>query len=687
MDEEFNWLEYSESLESAATESEVESGGRRGLRRFLPRLRLPSRPRLPRPSLPRIPRPSLPSLRRRRGSAPESQPGAAELLQGQVDRPVEQLDDRLRALRERSAAAPPYSAPAVNTGQPLYDVDELLTAPDLQQKPGGIISAAALSKAQQQQVDMLRDIVGGPAQSESGGGRGRGLPAFSLNAAPRILGTALLVLVVCLPFVSSDYAEGELPPSAFDHARHSAELMYNLLDNIASDDFILVGFEYGPAAAGELDMLADLVLRHIMAQRAIPLIVSSNPIAIVHAQNLIRAINRSLPASAAPLVSGEDYHLLRYLPGGAVGLRELRENFADVVRISAKGLPTGLSFESLEEMTEVVLIADSAEDVRAWVEQVAPQLGNPRLLIASGYAAQPLAQAYAESIAAIVGPVFGMRDAYTYGEKLEANFGALLPPEQPGTDPADEPEAEPEVELANVVADPRTEAVDDGSAQAELKVATAIPQATSTSLPAVAPVATSTSLPPTATTAPTETPAPTDTPAPTATEAVIRVVEITSDQRVNIRRGPTTVDDVLALGYTGDVFEVIGANGDGSWYNILLANGLEAWIAAFLVDEGSMTASELAGDAANASASAPRDRVVLQLDFAFRLGKDRPRFYQVQPPISGDRLEIILRRDRSLEVPRLNALTLGTLAAVLVIVLGNTIHGVGGLLRRRNRGG
>lgn len=688
MNDEFNWLEYSESVERAAAEVE-ETTSRRGLRRFLPRRpklpglprlpRLPSRPRLPRWSRPRLPGlpslPRLPSLRRRAQTSASEQPSASELLGGQTNRPVEELDDRLRALRERSGNSVPPAAATPN--QSLFDVDEVLVSPAFQQKPGGVISAVALSKAQQQQVEMLKDIVGGPLQSQEGDGRKLPRPTkvFALSAFPRLLGTALLVLLVSLPFVSSDFAEGDLPPAEFAEDRHGATTFYNLLDNITQDDYVLVAFEYGPAAAGELDSLAELLLRHIFAQRATPLIVSSNPIAVVHAQNIIREINRSVLDEEARLAADEDYFLLRYLPGGALGLRELSENFGDVARVSARGQLTGLDFSSLNEMTLLVLITESAEDLRNWAEQVLPEVENMDLLVATGFAAQPLAQAYVDSLDDVVGPVYGIRDAYTYGEKLHANFGALLP-----SPPEQEPEVEP-VLVSGVSDSVSNTGVSE--TQVERDRATALPADTATPAPTATQFATAT-----ATSLPTgtDTPAPTatDTPAPTATEATFLAVEVISPQRVNIRRGPTTVDDVLALGYPGDLYEVLGTNGDGSWYQIALDGGLEGWVAAFLVEEREVTASQLAGAGANDSASRPRERAVMRLDFSFRLGKNQPRYYQAQAPDTGDRPELVLLRDRSQEAPRLQAMTLGTVAATLVIVIGNLLYAVRGLLRRES---
>ena len=651
MSEEFNWLDYAEPEESGPAPSP-----RRGFRRFLPRL--PGLPRMPgRPRLPRLPR-----LRRPADSALE-QPSAADLLGAQDELPLEALDDRLRLLRERSAAS---AQPEAELRQKLYDVDDVLVTPELLHKPGGVISAVALSKAQQQQVEMLKDIVGGAAQSdEAGDSRFRlSQSLFSLSAVPRIVGAAVLCLMVSLPFVSSDFYEGGLPPAEFDDDRQGPATVYNLLDNLSSDDYVLVAFEYGPTAAGELDAIADLFLRHIAARRAKPLIVSSNPIAIVHARNIIRGINRSVASRGVNLQHGRDYFILRYLPGGSLGLRELSENFADVARVSYKGELTGLQFDSLDDLTAIVTITERAEDMRNWAEQVLTEVDNRLLLAASGYAAAPLAQVYADSMDEILGLVLGYRDAYTYAEQLARDFGEL----PPALELAD-PEAAPVTLLEPPVSD---------EAQVERAQATIKPPPPETPLPTV-------TSPPSTTPRPANTAMPTATnpPAATATLETIRVVEVISPEQVRIRRGPTTVDDILQLAQAGDRFEVIGANGDGSWYHIALSNRLAGWIAEFLVEEKVMTVAEFKAGQASASARPPEEGVILRREYILSLGKIRPRYYQVSAPITGDIPEYALMRDRSQEVPRLEAMTFGTLGAVLVIALGNVLSALGALRRRR----
>ena len=164
---------------------------------------------------------------------------------------------------------------------------------------------------------------------------------------------------------------------------------------------------------------------------------------------------------------------------------------------------------------------------------------------------------------------------------------------------------------------------------------------------------------------------------------MVRVVEVSSPQQVRIRRGPSTADDILQLALAGDMFEHLGANADGSWYRIALSPGLDGWIAEFLVEVNEVTRAAFQEAQSSASARIPDERVFLRREFDVSLGKNRPRYYQVDRQITGDIPEYVLLRDRSQEVPRLEAMTFGTLAAVLVIAAGNVFYALGALRRRR----
>lgn len=598
-----------------------------------------------------------------------SEVSAADLALQRDERPIEDLDDRLQALRQRSSAHP--ESAAESGGQALYDVDDVLVTPEIIHRPGGVISAVALSKAQQEQVALLRDMVGSSAQTAESEPSSRRFfrprSVFSLDAAPQLIGSILLLLVIALPFVSSDFREGELPPSDFHEDRQGVTAAYNWLDNLTRDDYVLVAFEYAPTAAGELDPMADIILRHIMTQGTTPIIVSSNPIAMVHARNVIAKIERSVAPASISFAENRDYYLLRYLSGGALGLRDLSENFGSVIRFSSTGKATGLGLTSLDDLTLMVVIAERAEAIRNWAEQVATET-ETKLIAASGYAAQPLSQPYVDGSGDIIGLIVGIRDVYTYGEKLEAIYADFTP--DPGR-VVEQPTATP-TPTATATATP-TETATEPPTPTETEIEPVV-EPLGAGPATVEPTSTATPLVATATAPPVV------VPSATATTALIQVIEVTAGGLVNIRRQPNTTSDILGVAEAGDVFEVIGRTDDGSWINFLMAEDIEAWIAEFLVDQYQMRLDEFR---AVESASADRAQSVLRVEFSLRLGKNRPRMYQVDRPGSPERPEIVLLRDRQHEIAQLDAMTLGTIAAILIILTGNVFYAMRGLLQRR----
>ncbi|MCY4465944.1 MAG: SH3 domain-containing protein [Chloroflexi bacterium] len=642
MHDDYSWLEEPQPDASPSSASES-ANQRRGLRRFLPRLR-----------------------RRKLASVAAEQPGATDLLGSQSERPLTELDQRLQALRARSMGGEPKEE-----WQELYDVDQVLTSPVLQEKPGGIISAVALSQGQQAQVDLLTEIVGGQSEPDKTPAKRRLVrrAAQSLLSIPRLLVSALLLLFVALPYVSSNYAPGALPPDEFAADDPQAAAFYTALDSIAVGDDVLVAVEYGLGAAAELDALTDLALRHIFARGGRAVLATSNPIAFVHAKNIVDDIRDRAAQAGMRLMDGHDYLLLRFLPGGALGLRELSENFADVVRMSKRDAPTSMPIHSLADMSLLLLIADSADDMRNWVEQALPEAGNARLYAAISLAAEPLARAYVEDIDRFAGLVVGMRAAYTYGAMLDASFGVdVQPPMHNTVVPV---EATPTATIISTRTQPTAPAPTGVGAGAGDLGARNVAQAA----PSLTPM-------PTTTPRPTNTPSPqpTNTPTVTATTAMIRIVEVTSPQSpVNIRVGPSTAQATLGLAYTGDTLEVLDTNADKSWYKILMSNGWEGWISAIVVSEGIVPESALNSDD---SASSTRERSVMSLFYPRRYGNIEPRFSQANQIPSSTRGAIVQLRERGGEAQRLQALTMGTLAAVLAIALGNLVAAIGALIRR-----
>jgi len=675
---------------------------------------------------------------------------AAAIIRQQADRPIDELDDRLQAIREKGLSVSSQTADIPDSGV-LSGVSKTLNSPQIDHEIGILISDVSLTSDQQKQSKLLQEIVGvtitptvatdeeGVPIVESSRRSRRYLPNIGLG---RLLVTSILMLVMIVPFVSR-FGVGSLPPIAFGTDNQNANAVFNEIESLNEGDWVLVGFEYGPTAAGELDSVADILLRHIFSRGAKPIIVSSNPVAIVHAQNIINDIQQAVQASNIQINTNQDYYIARYLSGGTLGLRDLSQNLDSIVRIDAKGNATNLNISSLDEMALMLLIAEGSDDIRNWAEQISPST-TTRLVAATGYAAQPLAEPYVDQTEGIIGLVVGYRDAYTYGEMLEGLFATPTPvstetliptftetpiPEDTETPiptetplPSDTPvpteaddSTEPDATADSSDADttPVTgENIGDDDATA---VPTDTPAPTETLLPSDTPEPTATvTTVATNTPAPTNTLLPSDTPEPTDEPNLITVIVVTApDGSVNVRTGPGTSFNVVTTVVSGEVFHLIGENEGGAWINFLLPDGREGWIASFLVEITELPAAEIEDDASDDSASVEDGVTVMQMEFTRRMGKNNIRYSQQQPTVTGTpptqtftpsptftpsttptatftptatpdpRAPFAFARDRQQEESRLNAMTLGTIAAVVIILLGNIFYGLRAMAQRR----
>lgn len=661
---------------------------------------------------------------------------AAAIIRQQADRPLYELDDRLQAIREKGLSASSQTADEVAGSGVLSGVSKTLSTPQIDHEIGVLISDVSLSSDQQKQSTLLQEIVGVTITStvatdadgvpivESSRRSRRYLPNIGLG---RLLITSILILVMIIPFVSN-FGVGSLPPVAFGSDNPNANAVFNEIETLNEGDWVLVGFEYGPTAAGELDSVADILLRHMFSRGAKPIIVSSNPVAIVHVQNVINNIQQSIRSSGIEITANEDYYIARYLSGGTLGLRDLSQNLDSIVRINAKGIATNLTISSLDEMALMLLIAEGSDDIRNWAEQISPSTST-RLVAATGYAAQPLAEPYVNQTDGIVGLMVGYRDAYTYGEMLQGLFATPTPaptetftatytetPIPSLTDtpmPSDTPAPTETVDSEDVDATADSSSADDVTPAIGDDDATDVPTETPLPTDTPEPTATPTSVP-TDTPEPTNTSVPTNTPQPTATPNLITVIVITApDGSVNVRTGPGTTFNVVTTVEFGEVFQVIEENDDGSWIHFLLPDGRDGWIASFLVEKTELPEAEVEGDASDDSASAGRGVTVMQMEFTRRMGKNNIRYSQQQPTVTGTpptqtftpsptftpsvtptatltptatpdpRATFAFARDRKQEESRLNAITLGTIAAVVIILLGNIFYGLRAMAQRR----
>ena len=491
---------------------------------------------------------------------------AAAYLRQQRDRPLDELPDRLKRLRDDAdqigTAAQPESRALADV---LPGVTDGLAAGALEMDSSRMASGLTITPDQQKRVELLRALT---ASEES---TPRPLPsAIDLTydtgfledeafpdlrdeeAAPqveaasvpvvrrrrpikldRLLITLLVGAAIIAPIFMRQLHLGSPPPASFA-ADSRQQAAFNTLGALQPGDLVLVGAEYGPTTAGELDSLTQVVLQHILAQRAVPVVVSGNPIGLLRTANLLDRLGDeqtflSRVGRTAPLAANSDYYVVRYLPGAGVGLRALGTGqLGGLLSTDVTGQQTGLdSINSLDRFAAVVVIAERPEDLRNWAEQIAPLMNRP-LVAATTFAASPLAEPYLG--AALDGLLVGYADALTYDTLLSGGAEALPPG-------VDEP------------LPPAGEATEEAG----------------------------TDTTPTVTFTPTLQP-----PTATATPSVTGIITATSS--INLREGPSASFAVVGSLEPGDEVVVLGEDETGAWVNVRLPQGdVEGWVSSNLI--------------------------------------------------------------------------------------------------------
>lgn len=195
---------------------------------------------------------------------------------------------------------------------------------------------------------------------------------------------------------------------------------------------VLMAFEYGPTAAGELNGLAEAVLRDLLRQRAVPVVLSTNPLGALNARQLLQELGEDEALLDAlerdePLIAGQDYFALRYVAGGAVAIRGLTrgEVLSNLVfSTDSTGEKTNLDIGRItaDDFAMVLVVGENLDDVRNWAEQF-PVPGLPKYALVTA-AAEPLVNAYVDTGGdlAFLGYLAGYRDAYRYDHLRNAGI-------------------------------------------------------------------------------------------------------------------------------------------------------------------------------------------------------------------------------------------------------------------------
>jgi hypothetical protein len=250
----------------------------------------------------------------------------------------------------------------------------------------------------------------------------------------RLLVAVAMLVAVIVPFMNDSFHVSNDPDTSALNVQQAAVLA--TVAALEPGDRVLVAFEYGPTAVGELNPLAEAVLRDVLAQQAVPITLSTNPLGGLNGRYVLDSLATDTALLSAlerdRLTAGEDYYTLRYLAGGPVAIRSLSRDATTasfVFSTDSSGENTGLNIGRVDadDFAMVLIIGETTDDIRNWAEQFDVD-GLPKFaLVTTGI--EPIASSYTttEPTTGFQGYLAGYRDTYRYNNLRNTALRATPP--------------------------------------------------------------------------------------------------------------------------------------------------------------------------------------------------------------------------------------------------------------------
>ena len=160
---------------------------------------------------------------------------------------------------------------------------------------------------------------------------------------------------------------------------------------------VLVVFDYEPATVGEMEASASSLMDHLLLlQHPRLALISTSPTGAALAERFM-----STTLAARTYLPGAQYVDLGYLPGGLAGVFDFSQDPAAVMPLDADSKevwnsPVMQGVSHLSDFSAIIVLTDSVESGRVWIEQTTTARGNTSLLLVSSAQTGPMFLPYAE---------------------------------------------------------------------------------------------------------------------------------------------------------------------------------------------------------------------------------------------------------------------------------------------------
>ncbi len=161
---------------------------------------------------------------------------------------------------------------------------------------------------------------------------------------------------------------------------------------------VLLVFDYEPATSGEMEASAASLIDHLLLLRHPQLaLVSTSPMGSALAE---RFMTSTLADRKYEL--GAQYVDLGFLPGGLAGVHEFAQNPSAALPLGLQAAPVWSSpilqgVKGLSDFASVIVLTDSPEAGRVWIEQTAGLRGSSSMVVVSSAQAGPMLLPYVDS--------------------------------------------------------------------------------------------------------------------------------------------------------------------------------------------------------------------------------------------------------------------------------------------------
>ncbi|HMD87709.1 MAG TPA: hypothetical protein VKF38_00975, partial [Anaerolineaceae bacterium] len=342
-----------------------------------------------------------------------------------------QLPGWLQAMRPLEAVAPAavkIDDQRVEKSGPLAGIKGVLPVDDVvtqYRKPPSYSVKLKVSEKQRASANLLEQMLGQESSPQA-------IPQEHVRIPQRLVRLViaiLLIAVLLFPLLTrgANLVSPFLTPPADVVQFHTA------LDALPDGGHVLLAVDYDPGFSGEMHFAATGVLERLIEKNESLVLISTVPAGPVMAQDLISQTLQNRPDLAAKYAISNSVVNLGYLPGGATSLQEFavaprQATFygfaAGVDANSPWQQPALQNIQDVSQFSMVLVLTDSLDSGRAWIEQVQPALKSTPLMMVVSAQTAPLIQPYVSS-GQVKAMISGLAGGTAFQQYLNTTLNSL----------------------------------------------------------------------------------------------------------------------------------------------------------------------------------------------------------------------------------------------------------------------